>query len=144
MSDITSSSHTKWECKYHIVFIPKYRKKVIYGQLRIDLGEVFHRLAKQKECKIEEGHLMRDHVHMLVSIPPKHSVAHIVGFLKGKSAIWIAHRFARKPGNATGQSFWARGYHVSTVGYNEEIIRQYIRDQEKSQRNAEQQSLFKR
>lgn len=143
MSEFISSSHTKWECKYHIVFIPKYRKKVIYGQLRKELVDVFHRLAKQKECVIIEGHLMRDHVHMLLSIPPKHSVSHIAGFLKGKSAIYIAHRFARKPGNATGQSFWARGYCASTVGYNEVIIRQYIRDQEKSQQNAEQQLLFK-
>ena len=87
---------------------------------------------------------MRDHVHMLVSIHPKHSVAHVVGFLKGKSAIHIAHRFALKPGNATGKSFWARGYNVSTVGYNEQAIRQYIRDQEKAQQNAEQQTLFKR
>lgn len=124
MSGFIGSSHTKWECKYHIVFIPKYRKKVLYGQLRKELVEVFHRLAKQKECIILEGHLMRDHVHMLLSIPPRHSVSHIVGFLKGKSAIYMAHRFARKPGNATGQSFWARGYCASTVGYNEAIIRQ--------------------
>ena len=144
MSDFTSSSHTKWDCKYHIVFIPKYRKKSIYGQLRTDLKDVFHRLAGQKECVIEEGHLMRDHVHMLLSIPPKHSVSHVVGFIKGKSAIHIAHKFARRPGNATGKSFWARGYNVSTVGYNEEVIRQYIRDQEKAQQVAEQWSLFKK
>ena len=144
MSNFISSSHTRWECKYHLTFIPKYRKKVIYGQSRTELGDVFHRLAKQQECIIEEGHLMRDHVHMLLSIPPKHSVSYIVGFIKGKSAIHIAHRFARKAGNATGYSFWARGYHVSTVGYNEQIIRQYIRDQEKAQQIAEQWSLFKK
>ena len=119
--------HSVWECKYHIVWIPKYRKKVLYGQMRQYLGEIFHDLAKQKECKIEEGHLMSDHVHMLISIPPKYLVAQIVGFIKGKSAISIVRNYLGKKRNFTGQSFWARGYHVSTVGRDEEKIRTYIR-----------------
>jgi len=130
MSEIRSANHTRWECKYHIVFIPKYRKKVIYGEIKKDLGELFHRLAKQKECIIEEGHLMGDHVHMLISIPPKHSVAQVVGFIKGKSAIHIAREYGGRKRNFVGQSFWARGYFVSTVGRDEEVIRNYIRHQD--------------
>jgi len=130
MSEIRSANHTRWECKYHIVFIPKYRKKVIYGEIKKDLGELFHRLAKQKECIIEEGHLMGDHVHMLISIPPKHSVAQVVGFIKGKSAIHIAREYGGIKRNFVGQSFWARGYFVSTVGRDEEVIRNYIRHQD--------------
>ena len=122
--------HSVWECKYHIVWIPKYRRKILYGELRQYLGEIFHELAKQKECKIEEGHLKSDHVHMLISIPPKYSVAQIVGFIKGKSAISIARIYLGRKKNFTGQSFWARGYHVSTVGRDEVKIRNYIRHQE--------------
>ena len=134
--------HSVWECKYHIVWIPKYRKKTLYGELRKYLGEIFHELAKQKECKIEEGHLMSDHVHMLISIPPKYSVAQIVGFIKGKSAISIARIYLGRRKNFTGQSFWARGYHVSTVGRDEEKIRKYIRHQEQEDRKLDKLSLF--
>lgn len=144
MSDYQSSSHTVWECKYHIVFIPKYRRKTLYGQIRKELQEAFHRLAHQKECRIESGFLMPDHVHMLVSIPPKHSVAQIIGFLKGKTAIYVAHRYGNVRKNFIGQHFWARGYHVSTVGHDEATVRRYIENQEaEDKRNDQQQNLFK-
>ena len=109
-------NHSTWECKYHVVFIPKYRKKALFGHIRQNLGTVFHDLAHRKECKIEEGHLRPDHVHILISIPPKHSVASVIGFLKGKSSIWIAQNVERKARNFLGHKFWARGYFVSTVG----------------------------
>ena len=135
-------SHSVWECKYHIVWIPKYRKKVLYGQIRQYLGEIFHDLARQKECTIEEGHLMSDHVHILISIPPKYSVSQVVGFIKGKSAIAIARNYLGRKKNFTGQSFWARGYHVSTVGRDEEKIRKYIQNQEKEDRRLDKLALF--
>jgi len=141
MSDYRSLNHSRWECKYHIVFIPKYRKKQIFGQIKQYLGEVFHRLARQKESLIEEGHLMSDHVHMMISIPPKYSVAQVVGFIKGKSAIHIAREFAGRKRNFVGQSFWARGYFVSTVGRDEAVIREYIRHQEQEDRRMEQLKL---
>ena len=132
MTDYKSLSHTRWECKYHVVFIPKYRKKAIYGQLRRELGEVLRRLAERRESRIEEGHLMSDHVHMMISIPPKYSVAQVVGYMKGKSAIHIARNFGERRRNFVGQHFWARGYFVSTVGRDEAVIREYIRHQEVS------------
>jgi len=141
LNDYRSLSHTKWECKYHVVFIPKYRKKAIYGELRKQLGEVFRRLAQHRESEIEEGHLMPDHVHMMISIPPKYSVAQVVGFIKGKSAIHIARTFAGRRRNFVGQHFWARGYFVSTVGADEMVVRQYIRDQEAEDRRVEQLKL---
>ena len=141
MNDYRSQSHSKWECKYHVVFIPKYRKKAIYGELRRDLGEVFHVLAGHRESRIEEGHLMPDHVHMLISIPPKYAVAQVVGFIKGKSAIHIARHYGERRRNFVGQSFWARGYFVSTVGTNEVVIRKYIQDQEAEDRRIEQLKL---
>ncbi|NCJ08770.1 IS200/IS605 family transposase, partial [Synechococcales cyanobacterium C] len=133
-------SHTVWECKYHIVFIPKYRKKVIYGNLRRKLGEIFHELARHKESVIEEGHLLPDHVHMLISIPPKYAVSNVVGYLKGKSAIYIAWELGNRR-NATGHRFWARGYFVATVGRDEEMIRKYIQQQEEEDRRLEQMNL---
>ena len=126
-----SLSHSKWDCKYHVVFIPKGRRKVLYGAMRKELGKVFHELARQKECQILEGHLMPDHVHMCISIPPKHAVASVIGFMKGKSAIAVA-RMQGKERNFTGEALWARGYAVSTVGFNEDQIRHYIREQEGS------------
>ena len=134
--------HTKWECKYYVVFIPKFRKKAIFGRLRQDLGSVFRDLAQQKESRVEEGHLMRDHVHMLLSIPPKYFVAQVVGFMKGKSAIWIARNFSGKVKNFTGQNFWARGYFASTVGRDEAMIRDYIRTQEKEDQRIDQLKMF--
>jgi putative transposase len=142
MKDYKSLSHTRWDCKYHIVFIPKKRKKLIYGDLRKHLGEVFHELARQKGVEILEGHLMRDHVHICLSIPPKFSVSNVVGYLKGKSAIAIARQFRGKQRNFTGENFWARGYFVSTVGLDEQVVRNYIRHQEEQDAFYEQKSLF--
>ena len=142
MNDVESLSHTKWECKYHIVYIPKYRKKALYGALRQQLGEVLKQLAMQRGSQIEEGHLRRDHVHMLVSIPPKYSVSQVVGYMKGKSAIHIARTFMGKPRNFTGESFWARGYFVSTVGRDEKEIREYIQKQEQEDQRIDQLTLF--
>lgn len=142
MNDTQSLQHTRWECKYHVIFIPKYRKKAIYGEIRRHLGQVLRRLAEQKESQIEEGHLMSDHVHVLISIPPKYSVAQVVGFIKGKSAIYIARTFGERRQNFTGQHFWARGYYVTTVGRDEEAVRAYIRDQENEDRREDQRQLF--
>jgi putative transposase len=142
MEDSQSLSHTAWECKYHLVWIPKYRRKVLYEQLRRYLGDVLRELAMQKESKVLEGHLRPDHVHMLVSIPPKYAVSQVVGFLKGKSAIHIARVYAGRRRNFTGQHFWARGYYVSTVGGDEEVIRQYIQRQEEEERRLEQLKMF--
>jgi len=141
MREVRSTNHTKWECKYHIVFIPKYRKKEIFGQIKQELGDAFHSLARQRECIIEEGHMMPDHVHMMISIPPKYSVAQVVGFIKGKSAIHIARRYMGRKRNFVGQSFWARGYFVSTVGRDEKVIREYIRHQEAEDRRIDQMQL---
>ncbi len=139
--DYRSLNHTKWECKYHVVFIPKYRKKRIYGGIRRELGGVFHRLAQQRESRVEEGHLMPDHVHMMISIPPKYAVSQVIGYIKGKSAIYIAREFAGRKRNFVGQHFWARGYFVSTVGRDEAVIREYIRHQEQDDRRQEQLRL---
>ena len=138
MDDYNSLNHSKWECKYHVVFIPKYRRKVLFGQLRPHLGEVFRRLAQQKESRIEEGHLLSDHVHMMISIPPKYAVSQVIGFIKGKSAIHLARVYGERKRNFVGQSFWARGYFVSTVGCDEETIRQYIRAQEEEDKRLDQ------
>jgi putative transposase len=141
MKDYQSLSHTRWDCKYHIVFIPKRRKKVIYGELRRYLGEIFKELAKQRECQVVEGHLMLDHVHICLSIPPKYSVSNVVGFIKGKSAISIARQFSGRQRNFTGEVFWARGYFVSTVGLDEEMVRAYIRNQEIEDHKYDQMKL---
>ena len=137
-----SLSHSVWDCKYHVVFIPKYRRKVLYKELRRYLGEVFHNLASQRESKIVEGHLMGDHVHMLISIPPKYSVSQTIGFIKGKSAIHIARAYVGKRKNFRGQSFWARGYFVSTVGRDEETIRNYIVRQEEEDKRIDQLGMW--
>lgn len=138
MSKYQTLQHTEWECLYHIVFIPKYRRKVLYGTLRKHLGEIIRRLARQKECEILEGHLMPDHVHILISIPPKYAVAQVMGYLKGKSAIQIARQFGVVRKNYVGQSFWSRGYFVSTVGRDEDVIRKYIQHQEIEDRRQDQ------
>ncbi len=143
MNDHESLCHTTWDCKYHVVFIPKYRKKAMFGELRKELGPLFRHLAEQKESRIEEGHVMPDHVHMLISIPPKYQVCQVVGFIKGKSAIHIARTFTGRVRNFVGQSFWARGYFVSTVGRDEQMIRKYIQDQDKEDKRLDQLSLFK-
>lgn len=141
MQTYESLKHTTWECKYHVIFIPKCRRKTLYAQLRRELGVVFRGLAEQKECKVEEGHLMPDHVHMLLSVPPKYSVSSVMGFIKGKSAIHIARVYAGRRRNFVGQHFWARGYWVSTVGKNEAAVRRYIQDQEKEDQRLDQLEL---
>ncbi len=125
-----SLAHSRWECKYHVIFVPQYRRKAGYGEIRASWGGIFHELARQKECRIGEGHLLADHVHMGIENPPQHAVAAIIGFLKGKSAVAIARQFGGKWQNFTGAHFWARGYAVSTVGYELEKVKRYIREQE--------------
>jgi len=142
MNDYKKLAHTTWECKYHLIWIPKYRKKVLYGNLRKYLGEVFKELALHKESEILEGHLMGDHVHILISIPPKYAVSQVVGYIKGKSAIHIARTYAGRRRNFIGQSFWARGYFVSTVGRDEGIVRKYIKRQDEIDQRNEQLELF--
>jgi putative transposase len=141
MQTYESLKQTTWDCKYHVVFIPKCRRKVLYLGIRQELGVVFRSLAEQWECKVEEGHLMPDHVHMLLSVPPKYSVSNVMGFIKGKSAIHIARVYAGRRRNFVGQHFWARGYWVSTVGKNEAAVRQYIQNQEKEDKRLEQLEL---
>jgi len=141
MEHYESLHHTKWECKYHLVWIPKSRKKVLYGQLRKELGQILRGLAKQKESEVMEGTLKADHVHMVLSIPPKYSVSQVVGYVKGKSAIWVA-RVTGSRRNFVGQSFWARGYCVSTVGLDEETIRAYVRTQEEADKKLDQLKIF--
>ena len=142
MDTCESLSHTKWECKYHVVFIPKCRKKVLYGNLRRHLGEVFHKLAQQKECRIEEGHLLADHVHILIAIPPKYAVSQVIGYIKGKSAIHVARVYGERKRNFVGQHLWARGFFVSTVGGDEATIREYIRRQEDEDKRLDQMNLL--
>ena len=141
MPDYKSLTHTRWDCKYHVVFIPKKRQNLIYGQLRKVLGEILHELASRKGAEILEGHMMRDHIHMCISIQPKYSVSHIVGYIKGKSAIAIARKFRGKQRNLNGEHFWARGYFVSTVGLDEGMVREYIRHQEQNDERRDQMKL---
>ena len=143
MDDEESLSHTRWECKYHVVFIPKYRRKALYVELRRHLGEVFRKLAERKESRIEEGHLQLDHVHMLIAIPPKYAVSQVIGFIKGKSAIHLARVYGERKRNFTGQHFWARGFFVSTVGRDERAVREYIKKQEEEDRRLDQMNLWR-
>lgn len=143
MKDVVESlKHTRWECKYHVVFIPKCRRKTLFGGIRNYLGDVFRELARERESRIEEGHLMPDHVHMLISIPPKYSVAQVIGYIKGKSAISIARSHMGRRRNFVGYSFWARGYFVSTVGRDETVIREYIKKQEDEDKRLDQLQMF--
>ncbi len=142
MKQYRSLNHTQWECHYHVIFIPKYRKKVIYGEIRRQLGDVFRALAERRECRIEEGHLALDHVHMMISIPPKYSVSQVIGYIKGKSAINIARTFAGRKKNFVGQHFWARGFFVSTAGRDEGLIRTYIQDHETEDQRQDQLALI--
>ena len=143
MDTFESLNHSVWDCKYHVVFIPKCRRKTLYGELRKHLGEVFRGLAKQKESRIEEGHLLAGHVHMLIAIPPKYAVSQVVGFIKGKSAIHLARVYGERKRNFVGQHFWARGYFVSTVGRDEAVIREYIRRQEEADTRLDQLGLWR-
>jgi putative transposase len=138
MKDWQSQAHVKWECKYHVVIVPKYRRKVMYGKLRHKTGQILHQLCRQKDVELLEGHAMSDHVHMLLSVPPKYSIAMIIGFLKGKSAIRINRDEIRVKGSLFGRSFWSRGYCVSTVGLDEASIRKYIEDQEEREKEEDE------
>ena len=142
MTDTQSLAHTKWECKYHVVWIPKYRRKKLFGELRKELGPVLRELAKQKGSEIIEGKLLIDHVHILIAIPPKYAVAQVIGYIKGKSAIHIARNYVGRRKNFSGEHFWARGYYVSTVGLDEGVVRQYIRQQEAEDQRIDQLRLF--
>ena len=142
MTTLQSLQHCRWECKYHLIWIPKNRRKILFGQLRQYLGAIFHELARQRQCVIVEGHLLADHVHMLISIPPKYAVSQVVGYLKGKSAIHIARTYSGRKQNFTGQHFWARGYYVSTVGKDEAAVQRYIQDQQKADARLDQLELF--
>ena len=137
MREWQSLSHVRWYCRYHVVFVPKYRKRTIFGQLRRQIGGMLRALCVQHEVELVEGHAMPDHVHLLLSIPPKYSVANTVGFVKGKSAIQIHRQFLGRERNFTGFHFWARGYCVSSVGLDEQKIRAYIRDQEEEEKRQE-------
>ena len=143
MDQYQSLNHTRWRCLYHVVFIPKWRRRTLYVELRRYLGEVFHDLARQKQSRVQEGHLMADHVHMLLQIPPKYAVSQVVGFIKGKSAIHLARVYGERRRNFVGQHFWARGYFVSTVGRDTELIRRYIREQEAQDRRMDQLQLLR-
>lgn len=140
-SSYKSLNHSKWDCKYHIVFIPKGRKKVLYGKIRKFLGPVFHELASQRGSTIVEGHMVKDHVHMLIKIPPKYSVAEVIGYIKGKSAIAVARQFSGRQRNFNGERLWARGYAVSTVGFEEAQVKAYIKQQEDLDKNQSNEEI---
>ena len=142
MQTYETLKHTTWECKYHVVFITKCRKKTLYGQIRRELGPVFRELARRKECEIIEGQLMVDHAHRLISIPPKYSVARVMGYIKRKSAIHIARVYAGRRRSFVGQQFWARGYWVSTVGRDKGAVRRYIQEQEKEDQRLDKMTLM--
>jgi putative transposase len=141
MKDESSLSHTKWECKYHIVFAPKYRRKEIYGKLKVDIGQILRQLCRQKEVEVLEAHACVDHIHMLVSIPPKVSVSAFMGYLKGKSSLMIFERHANLKYRYGNRHFWCKGYYVSTVGRNKKVIENYIREQEKEDMMTDQISI---
>jgi putative transposase len=141
MKDWQSQAHVKWDCKYHVVVLPKYRKKTLYGRFRRAIGKVMRELCRQKGIELVEGKAASDHVHMLLSVPPKYSIAMTIGYLKGKSSIRIHRELLRTQGTLFGRAFWARGYCVSTVGLDEAAIRKYIQDQEKHQRDQDQGEL---
>ena len=137
MREWQSQTHARWYCRYHVVFVPKYRKKVIYGRSRRGVGKILRELCRQYGVELVEGHAMSDHVHLCLSIPPKYSVANTVGFIKGKSAIRIHREYLGRRRNFSGFHFWARGYFVSTVGLDEKAVRAYIRSQEEEEKRQE-------
>jgi REP-associated tyrosine transposase len=142
MDERKSLNPTQWECKYHVIFIPKHRRKALYKELKRCLREVFRRLADQKESRIKEGYLMPDHVHRMIAIPPKYAVSQAIGYIKGKSAIHLARVYGERKRNFVGQHFWARGFFVSTVGRDEEVVREYIRRQEEEDKRLDQMGLW--
>jgi putative transposase len=142
MDDYQSLSHTRWECKYHVVLVPKCRKQVLYGQIKKDLGKQLIELARQRESRIEKGSFQPDHIHIVISIPPKYSVAQVIGYIKGKSAIYVARTYASKKKNFLGENFWARGYFVSTVGKDEQKIKEYVQKQQAEDKRIDQLKLY--
>ena len=142
MKDWQSQAHVKWDCKYHVVIVPKYRKKVLYGKLRREVGGTLRDLCRQKGVELVEGKAMPDHIHMVLSVPPRFSIAMVIGFLKGKSAVRIHRQLRKTRGSLFGRSFWSRGYCVSTIGLDEASIRKYVREQEKLQEDQDQGKLF--
>ena len=141
MNDSNSLAHTKWNCKYHVVFAPKYRRQVIYGKLKAEIGQILRKLCEQKEIEIIEANACPDHIHMLISIPPKISVAYAIGYLKGKSSLMIFDRHANLKYKYGSRHFWCRGYYVDTVGRNKEAIRKYIQNQLQEDIMADQISM---
>jgi putative transposase len=141
MKDWRSQAHVKWNCQHHVVICPKYRKRKLYGSLRKQVGEILRELCRQKEVELVEGHAMPDHVHLLLRIPPKYSVAMTMGYLKGKSAIRVHRELQKSKGTLFGRSFWSRGYCVSTVGLDEATIQAYIQNQEQHERDEHQREL---
>lgn len=141
MKDWQSQAHVKWDCKYHVVIVPKYRRKVFYGKMRRRIGEILRELCRQKEVVLVEGNAMPDHIHMVLSIPPKYSVAMTIGYLKGKAAVRINRELMGTKGTLFGRTFWSRGYCVSTVGLDEEQIRRYVREQEELDQRQEELDL---
>ena len=139
--DTNSLAHTKWECKYHIVFAPKYRRQIIYGKIKADIGQMLRKLCEYKEIEILEAEACKDHIHMLVSIPPKYSVAQIMGYLKGKSSLMIFEKYANLKYKYGNRHFWCRGYYVSTVGANKKAIQEYIRNQLQEDYSDDQMSI---
>ena len=141
MKDWRSQAHVKWDCKYHVVIVPNYRRRKFYGSLRVEIGKILHELCRQKEIELVKGKALPDHIHLLLSVPPKYSIANTVGFLKGKSAIRINRDLRKVKGSLYGRAFWSRGYCVSTVGLDEAMVKKYIQNQEKHYRD-EERSLF--
>lgn len=141
MKDWQSQAHVKWDCKYHVVIVPKYRRSVFYGKMRRRIGEILRDLCRQKDVVLVEGNAMPDHIHMVLSIPPKYSVAMTIGYLKGKSAVRINRELMGTKGTLFGRSFWSRGYCVSTVGLDEDQIRRYVREQEEHDQRQEELDL---
>ena len=139
--DVASLAHTKWECKYHIVFAPKYRRQVIYGKVKEDIGKMLRKLCEYKGVEIIEAEACKDHIHMLVSIPPKYSVSQIMGYLKGKSSLMIYEKYANMKYKYGNRHFWCRGYYVSTVGLNKRAVEQYIRNQLQEDYENDQMSI---
>ena len=139
--DIASLAHTKWECKYHIVFAPKYRRQIIYGKIKEDIGKMLRKLCEYKGVEIIEAEACKDHIHMLVSIPPKFSVSQIMGYLKGKSSLMIYEKYANLKYKYGNRHFWCRGYYVSTVGKNKRTIEEYIRNQLQEDYAEDQMSM---
>ena len=137
MKDWRSQSHVKWDCKYHVVVVPKYRRRRFYGSLRVEIGKILRDLCRQKDIELVKGNALPDHVHLLLSVPPKYSIANTVGYLKGKSAIRINRDFGKVTGSLYGRAFWSREYCVSTVGLDEAMIKEYIQNQEKNERDKE-------